>query len=197
MAHWGGLFTSSTGSYGTNFDRTGAPTWLWMAFTGASCSATYATRPPEKLCEFSASLLNWYDRQTYELNVTSLALGIVIAICVVVVLGGIAHEFASRIRRRRHIEAEIDRDILYWPTTTPVTPPGGVLKAVFPRLWVCVIPACGLGIQLDFGNAGQKHGSRSGIQLSRSSFRPWPRRSSAELKARSRSAFRAWKCRPG
>jgi hypothetical protein len=122
MAHWGGLFTSSTGSYGTNFDRTGAPTWLWMAFTGASCSATYATRPPEKLCEFSASLLNWYDRQTYELNVTSLALGIVIAIFVVVVLGGIAHEFASRIRRRRHIEAEIDRDILYWPTTTPVTP---------------------------------------------------------------------------
>jgi hypothetical protein len=64
------------------------------------------------LREFSAILLNWYDPQTYWLNVTNMALGIVIAICVMVVLGGVAHEFASRIRKRRRIEAEIDRDIL-------------------------------------------------------------------------------------
>jgi len=64
------------------------------------------------LREFSASLLNWYDSQTYWLNVTNVALGIVIAICVAVVLGGIAHEFASRIRKRRRIEAEIDRDMV-------------------------------------------------------------------------------------
>lgn len=57
------------------------------------------------------SLLNWNDPQTYWLNVTNLILGIIIAICMVVMVGGIADEFISRFRKRRRIEAEIDRDM--------------------------------------------------------------------------------------
>jgi hypothetical protein len=51
------------------------------------------------------------DPQTWWLNATNLALGVVIAICVVVMLGGIVHELVARFLKRRRIEAEIDRDM--------------------------------------------------------------------------------------
>ena len=57
------------------------------------------------------SLLNWSDPETTWLNVTNILLGVVVALCAVVMLGGIAHEFISRARKRRRIDAEIDRDM--------------------------------------------------------------------------------------
>lgn len=58
------------------------------------------------------SLLNWSDPETAWLNVTNIALGIIVVVCAVVMLGGIAHEFISRTRKRRRIDAELDRDML-------------------------------------------------------------------------------------
>lgn len=57
------------------------------------------------------SLLNWSDPDSTWLNITNLVLGIVVVLCVVVMLGGIAHEFLSRARKRRRIDAELDRDM--------------------------------------------------------------------------------------
>lgn len=57
------------------------------------------------------SLLNWSDPDSTWLNITNIVLGVVVALCVLVMAGGIVHEFVSRIRKRRRIEAEIDRDM--------------------------------------------------------------------------------------
>jgi hypothetical protein len=55
--------------------------------------------------------LNWSDPETTWLNVTNILLGVVVALCAVVMLGGIAHEFISRARERHRIDAELDRDM--------------------------------------------------------------------------------------
>lgn len=57
------------------------------------------------------SLLNWSDPDTTWLNITNLALGVIVVVCAIVMLGGIAHEFISRARKRRRIDAELDRDM--------------------------------------------------------------------------------------
>jgi hypothetical protein len=57
------------------------------------------------------SLLNWSDPETTWLNVTNILLGAVVALCAVLMLGGIAHEFISRARKRHRIDAELDRDM--------------------------------------------------------------------------------------
>ncbi|MFN7998729.1 MAG: hypothetical protein U0Q18_34215 [Bryobacteraceae bacterium] len=57
------------------------------------------------------SLINWGDPDTYWLTVTNIALGAIVLICFAVAVGGVAHEFVSRFRKRRRIEAEIDRDM--------------------------------------------------------------------------------------
>ena len=57
------------------------------------------------------SLLNWSDPDTVWLTITNIVLGAVAALCVVVMAGGIIHEAIARIRKRRRIEAEIDRDM--------------------------------------------------------------------------------------
>ncbi len=57
------------------------------------------------------SLLNWSDPETTWLNITNIVLGVVVVLCVVIMLGGIAHEFISRARKHRRIDAELDRDM--------------------------------------------------------------------------------------
>ena len=57
------------------------------------------------------SLLNWSDPDSIWLNITNIVLGVVVVLCVAVMLGGIAHEFISRARKRRRIDAELDRDM--------------------------------------------------------------------------------------
>jgi hypothetical protein len=57
------------------------------------------------------SLLNWSDPETSWLNIANILLGVVVVLCIVVMLGGIAHEFISRARKRRRIDAELDRDM--------------------------------------------------------------------------------------
>jgi hypothetical protein len=55
--------------------------------------------------------LNWSDPDSTWLNITNIVLGMVVVLCAVVMLGGIAHEFISRARNRRRIDAELDRDM--------------------------------------------------------------------------------------
>jgi len=57
------------------------------------------------------SLLNWSDPDSTWLNITNIFLGIAVVFCVAVMLGGVAHEFISRARKRRRIDAELDRDM--------------------------------------------------------------------------------------
>lgn len=57
------------------------------------------------------SLFTWSDPDTNWLNITNIALGMMVIVCVAIMLGGIAHEFLSRARKRRRVEAEIDRDM--------------------------------------------------------------------------------------
>lgn len=57
------------------------------------------------------SLLNSSDPDSTWLIIANIVLGIVVALCVAVMLGGIAHEFISRARMRRRINAELDRDM--------------------------------------------------------------------------------------
>lgn len=57
------------------------------------------------------SLLNWSDPETHWLIVTNIILGLVVALCVVIMAAGIVYEIVARIRKRRRIEAEIDRDM--------------------------------------------------------------------------------------
>ncbi|MGO4882659.1 MAG: hypothetical protein ACLP59_17850 [Bryobacteraceae bacterium] len=57
------------------------------------------------------SLLNWSDPETTWLNVTNILLGVVVVLCAAIMLGGIVHEFVSRARKRRRVEAEIDHDV--------------------------------------------------------------------------------------
>jgi hypothetical protein len=49
--------------------------------------------------------------ETYWLTVTNVILGGVVAVCVVIMAGGIAHEMIARLRKRRRIDAELDRDM--------------------------------------------------------------------------------------
>ncbi len=49
--------------------------------------------------------------ETYWLSATNIALGIVVAICAVVVVAAVVREVAARIRRRAEISAELDRDM--------------------------------------------------------------------------------------
>jgi len=60
---------------------------------------------------FIVSLLNWSDPETTWLNITNIVLGVVVVLCLFIMLGGIAHEFISRIRERRRIDAELDHDM--------------------------------------------------------------------------------------
>jgi len=55
--------------------------------------------------------LNWSDPETTWLNITNIVLGFVVVLCVVIMLGGVAHEFISRARKRHRIDAELDRDM--------------------------------------------------------------------------------------
>ena len=55
--------------------------------------------------------LNWSDPQTQWLTVTNIVLGAVVAVCLIVIAAGIAHEVVSRIRKRRRLDAEIDGDM--------------------------------------------------------------------------------------
>lgn len=57
------------------------------------------------------SLLNWNDPDSTWLNITNMALGIIVLLCAAVMVGGIAHEFLARARKRRRIDAELDRDM--------------------------------------------------------------------------------------
>lgn len=57
------------------------------------------------------SLLNWSDPDSTWLTITNLALGVVVAICAAIMLGGIAHEFIARARKRHGLNAELDRDM--------------------------------------------------------------------------------------
>ena len=57
------------------------------------------------------SLLNWSDPESSWLNITNIALGVVVVLCAVIMLGGVAHEFISRMRNRRRVDAELDRDM--------------------------------------------------------------------------------------
>lgn len=57
------------------------------------------------------SLLNWSDPETTWLNITNILLGAVVVLCAAIMLGGIAYELISRVRKRRRIEAEIDGDV--------------------------------------------------------------------------------------
>jgi hypothetical protein len=55
--------------------------------------------------------LNWSDPESSWLNITNIALGVVVVLCAVIMLGGVAHEFISRMRNRRRVDAELDRDM--------------------------------------------------------------------------------------
>lgn len=57
------------------------------------------------------SLLNWSDPDTVWLNVTNIALGVIVILCAAIMLAGIAHELISRGRKRRRIDAELDSDM--------------------------------------------------------------------------------------
>lgn len=57
------------------------------------------------------SLLNWSDPETHWLVFTNMILGLVVAACVVIMAAGMVYEILARIRKRRRIEAEIDRDM--------------------------------------------------------------------------------------
>ena len=57
------------------------------------------------------SLLNWSDPETYWLNVTNLVLGAVVILCVLIMAGGIAHEIIGRMRARRRLGVELEREM--------------------------------------------------------------------------------------
>ena len=57
------------------------------------------------------SLLNWSDPETHWLVFTNIVLGLVVVVCAVMLAGGMVHEIIARVRKRRRIEAEIDRDM--------------------------------------------------------------------------------------
>jgi hypothetical protein len=52
--------------------------------------------------------INWSDPQTFWLNVTNLALGLVVLICVLVMTAGILQELRERARRRAAHPTRID-----------------------------------------------------------------------------------------
>jgi hypothetical protein len=57
------------------------------------------------------SLLNWNDPETHWLIVTNVVLGVIVALCVLIMAGGIAQELIGRMNKRRRINAELDRDM--------------------------------------------------------------------------------------
>jgi len=57
------------------------------------------------------SLLNSSDPDSTWLIITNIVLGVAVVLCAAVMLGGIAHEFISRARQHRRIDAELDRDM--------------------------------------------------------------------------------------
>lgn len=57
------------------------------------------------------SLLNWNDPETHWLIVTNVVLGVIVALCVLIMAGGIAQELIARVSKRRRINAELDRDM--------------------------------------------------------------------------------------
>ncbi len=57
------------------------------------------------------SLLNWSDPEAYWLNATNAILGLVVVVCVVIMAGGMVHEIIARVRQRRRMDAELDRDM--------------------------------------------------------------------------------------
>ena len=55
--------------------------------------------------------VNWNDPQTFWLNATNAALGLVVVICCVVVVFSIVRELAGRRRQRARAIAEMDREL--------------------------------------------------------------------------------------
>jgi len=51
------------------------------------------------------------DPDTYWLVVTNIVLGAVVALCVLVMGAAVAREIIARVRKRRRIDAELDRDM--------------------------------------------------------------------------------------
>jgi hypothetical protein len=54
---------------------------------------------------------NGNDPETHWLVFTNLVLGLVVVVCAVLMVAGIAQELIERRRKQRSIEAEIDRDM--------------------------------------------------------------------------------------
>ncbi len=57
------------------------------------------------------SLLNWSDPEAYWLNATNAILGLVVVVCVLIMAAGVVHEIIARVRKRRRLDAELDRDM--------------------------------------------------------------------------------------
>jgi len=76
-------------------------------------SPTYTKAPhvPPPHWRQIVSLLSFSDPDSTWLTITNIILGAVVILCVAIMLGGIAHEFISRARKRRRIDAELDRDM--------------------------------------------------------------------------------------
>jgi len=72
----------------------------------------------------NVSLLNWSDPQTHWLTITNLVLGGVVAVCVLIMAGGVAHEIIARVRKRRRYAAEIDHDMQLLNDDHAFTVPG-------------------------------------------------------------------------
>jgi hypothetical protein len=63
--------------------------------------------------------LNWSDPETFWLNATNLALGAVVLICLFVVLTAIVRAFMKDAKERKHVSAELDRDMQRLATLGP------------------------------------------------------------------------------
>jgi hypothetical protein len=57
------------------------------------------------------AFLTWNDPGTYWLNVANLVLGVAVLAGLLAMLAGTGYELLSRIQKRRHVDAEIDRDM--------------------------------------------------------------------------------------
>ncbi|HWC00890.1 MAG TPA: hypothetical protein VG672_29490 [Bryobacteraceae bacterium] len=55
--------------------------------------------------------VNWGDPQTFWLNVTNTALGLIVVVCCLVVAAGIIRELAERRHKRARAAADLDREL--------------------------------------------------------------------------------------
>jgi hypothetical protein len=89
--------------------------------------------------------VNWSDPQTLWLNVTNLALGIVILAAVLIVIGAVGWELAFR-RRRASQGADIDAE----------------LRSIFDAGSPHILDVPGLGLTMADGGTPVKHAADSG-----------------------------------